>query len=85
MGFGVEKVFEGEVFMKKSFFSILGMLFMLFTLSGCSSIGDKTTSMSIVPEFGTQIQTIILCGTVIYEIIGPLTTKIALKKAGEIQ
>lgn len=49
------------------------------------AIGLATTSMSIVPEFGTQIQTIILCGTVIYEIIGPLATKIALKKAGEIQ
>ena len=49
------------------------------------AIGLATTSMSVVPEFGTQIQTIILCGTVIYEIIGPLTTKLALKKAGEIQ
>ena len=49
------------------------------------AIGLATTSMTIVPEFGTQIQTIILCGTVIYEIIGPLTTKLALKKAGEIQ
>ena len=49
------------------------------------AIGLATTSMSIVPEFGTQIQTIILCGTVIYELIGPLTTKMALKKAGEIQ
>ena len=49
------------------------------------AIGLATTSLAIVPEFGTQIQTIILCGTVIYELIGPLTTKMALKKAGEIQ
>ena len=49
------------------------------------AIGLATTALTIVPEYGTQIQTIILCGTVIYELIGPLTTKIALKKAGEIQ
>ena len=48
------------------------------------AIGLATTSMTVVPEFGSQIQTIILCGTVIYELIGPLTTKMALKKAGEI-
>lgn len=48
------------------------------------AIGLASTAMSVVPEFGPQIQTIILCGTVIYEIIGPLTTKMALKKANEI-
>ncbi len=48
------------------------------------AIGLATTSLSIVPEFGAQIQTVILCGTVIYELIGPLVTKMALKKAGEI-
>lgn len=49
------------------------------------AIGLATTSLTIVPEYGAQIQTVILCGTVIYEIIGPLVTKMALKKAGEIQ
>ena len=28
---------------------------------------------------------IILCGTVIYELVGPLATKLALTKAGEIK
>ncbi|MBQ7889711.1 MAG: cation:proton antiporter [Erysipelotrichaceae bacterium] len=49
------------------------------------AIGLASTSLTIVPEYGAQIQTVILCGTVIYEIIGPLVTKMALKKAGEIQ
>lgn len=49
------------------------------------AIGLATTAMTVVPEYGSQIRTIILCGTVIYELIGPLTTKLALKKAGEIK
>lgn len=49
------------------------------------AIGLATTSMTIVPEYGSMIRTVILCGTVIYELTGPIITKIALKKAGEIQ
>lgn len=49
------------------------------------AIGLTTIAMEVVPEYGTQIRTIILCGTVIYELIGPVVTKISLKKAGEIQ
>lgn len=37
------------------------------------------------PDHGGKIRAIILAGTVIYELIGPVTTKIALTKAGEIQ
>lgn len=48
------------------------------------AIGLATTAMSVVPQYGPQIRTIILCGTVIYELTGPVITKIALKKAGEI-
>lgn len=48
------------------------------------AIGLATTAMSVVPEYGTQIRTIILCGTVIYELIGPVITKMALRKAKEI-
>ena len=36
------------------------------------------------PEMGSQIRAIILAATLIYELIGPLITKIALQKAGEI-
>lgn len=49
------------------------------------AIGLAATAMNVVPEYGAQIQTIILCGTVIYELIGPVITKIALKSANEIQ
>ena len=48
------------------------------------AIGLATTAMSIVPDYGPKIRTIILCGTVIYELTGPVITKLALKKAGEI-
>ena len=43
-----------------------------------------TPVMYIVPDYGPKIRTIILCGTVIYELTGPVITKLALKKAGEI-
>lgn len=49
------------------------------------AIGLAATAMTVVPEHGPQIRTIILCGTVIYELIGPVITKMALKKAKEIQ
>lgn len=49
------------------------------------AIGLATTAMSVVPEYGPRIRTIILCGTVIYELTGPVITKLALKKAGEIE
>lgn len=57
--------------------------FMLVPQAGVA-IGLASTAMTIVPEHGKMIQTIILCGTVIYELTGPVITKLALKKAGEI-
>lgn len=48
------------------------------------AIGLASVAMSVVPEYGQKIRTIVLCGTVIYELVGPLITKLALKKAGEI-
>lgn len=49
------------------------------------AIGLAGIATSIVPDYGLKIQTIILCGTIIYELIGPLVTKVALTKAGEIK
>ena len=40
------------------------------------------------PEFAaqsSQIVTIVLCATLVYELVGPLITKIALTKSGEIE
>ena len=35
-------------------------------------------------DLGRKIQAVVLCATLVYEIFGPMLTKIALKKAGEI-
>ncbi len=49
------------------------------------AIGLAGMATTIVPDYGYKIQTIILCATVIYELIGPLVTKFVLIKAGEIE
>ena len=36
------------------------------------------------PTLGTQINTIVLSGVLIYELFGPIITKLALTRAGEI-
>ena len=48
------------------------------------AIGLANVAMTVVPDYGEQIRTIILCATVIYELVGPIATKLSLKKAGEI-
>lgn len=48
------------------------------------AIGLSLLAGGIVPEYAPQIRAIVLCGTLIYEMIGPVITKISLKKAGEI-
>ena len=44
-----------------------------------------TSAAATLPEYGATIRTIVLCGVVVYELVGPIITKTALKKAGEIQ
>ena len=39
----------------------------------------------INPDIAKQVVTIVLCATLIYELFGPILTKVALTKAGEIQ
>ena len=48
------------------------------------AIGMAQIVLIELPEYGVQITTVVLCATVVYEIIGPLVSKIALAKAGEI-
>ena len=49
------------------------------------AIGMATMVLQQLPlEYGQQIQTVILAATLVYEIIGPIATKMALKRAGEI-
>lgn len=49
------------------------------------AIGLTIAAQSVVPDYAPQIRAVILCGTLIYEIVGPVLTKISLSKAGEIQ
>lgn len=50
------------------------------------AIGLSLAASRILPDpFGTQIRAIILSATVVYELTGPIITKIALTKAGEIK
>lgn len=44
---------------------------------------DELTSLGF-GELGLQINTVVLCATLVYELFGPLITKWALGKAGEI-
>lgn len=49
------------------------------------AIGMAQLSLTVVPEYGEQIRAVVLCATLIYELVGPLLTKYALTKAGEIK
>lgn len=48
------------------------------------ALGLIVVAGNIVPEYASQIRTIILCSTFIYSIIGPISAKFALQRAGEI-
>lgn len=48
------------------------------------AIGLSLVATTVVPEFGAQIRAVILCGTLIYELVGPAIAKWALTQAGEI-
>ena len=49
------------------------------------AIGLTLVADRVVPEFAPQIRAVVLCGTLIYELTGPVISKIALTKAGEIE
>jgi Kef-type K+ transport system membrane component KefB len=48
------------------------------------AIGLTIVAANIIPEYAAQISAVILSATFIYELVGPLITKTALTKAGEI-
>ena len=48
------------------------------------AIGLSLAATTVVPEYGATIRAVILCATLIYELVGPVVSKIALKAAGEI-
>ncbi len=48
------------------------------------AIGMAQLAMTALPKYGAQIQAVVLCATLIYELVGPVCTKMALVKSGEI-
>lgn len=49
------------------------------------AIGLATMTGAVVPQYSNIITAVVLCGTVIYELIGPVCTKVILTKIGEIK
>lgn len=49
------------------------------------AIGLVTVAMTQVPKYADTIHTVVLCGIVVYELFGPLITKLTLKAAGEVK
>lgn len=48
------------------------------------AIGMAQLTLARFPTLGKQINTVVLAGTLVFELIGPVITKIALSRAGEI-
>ena len=49
------------------------------------AIGMAQLVLRQLPEYGAKIQAVVLCATLVYELVGPVCTKMALAKAGEIE
>lgn len=50
------------------------------------AIGMSQIVVEVLPEeYGSKIRAVVLCATLVYELIGPLLTKLVLTCAGEIQ
>ena len=49
------------------------------------AIGLSFLAQQVVPQYADTIRAVILCGTLIYELIGPAVSKTTLQKAGEIE
>lgn len=47
------------------------------------AIGLTTVAGQVVPEHSAEITAVVLVGTLVYEFIGPVITKLSLEKAGE--
>ena len=48
------------------------------------AIGLSLVATTVVPQYAATIRAVVLCATFIYELIGPVATKLSLRKAGEI-
>ncbi len=48
------------------------------------AIGMAQVVIGALPDYGPSIRAVVLCATLVYELVGPLLTKWALTRAGEI-
>lgn len=48
------------------------------------AIGMAQVVITKLPEYGVEIRAVVLCATLVYELIGPVITRIALERSGEI-
>lgn len=48
------------------------------------AIGLAQIALTQLPAYGQEIRAVVLCATLVYELVGPLLTKMALQAAGEI-
>ena len=48
------------------------------------AIGMAQLALTRLPAYDSRIQAVVLAGTLIYELVGPVVTKLALSRAGEI-
>jgi len=79
----VAGAYAGAVIMKASDTVKKYLGFSLVPQAGVA-IGLSLMASRLVPGYGQTIQAVVLCATLIYELTGPVITKISLKKAGEI-
>ena len=56
----------------------------LFPQAGVA-LGMVVTAQALGPEMGATIRNIVLFSVLVYELVGPLLTKMALTRAGEIR
>ena len=49
------------------------------------SQGSAHRARTLPAELASAITTVVLCATLIYELVGPIVTKLALSAAGEIE
>ena len=62
--------------------AVFNNLALLFAMG--VAIGMAQLALTRLPAYGSRIQAVVLAGTLIYELVGPLLTKMALQAAGEI-
>lgn len=48
------------------------------------AVGMAQVVITKLPEYGEEIRAVVLCATLIYELVGPIITRIALERSGEI-